>query len=1101
MTDHVLGYKGHRQFKPHQLKALDDNNIRINHLGGAQYELIPTQDDVALDTICPSYVVHESGVIDRDNLIVFMDWLNQPSASFLSHISAKKQNDPANKTQRESLLSFMNFALSDRAQLQDKIREELEKETAECHAETEDAIRRNDEWITENEIGNADVFSCSLPNTSLNPAAGYSFDLDDNFLNAHDGLHQQKAQVIFWDSITKATDGRYKEPEKTITLSAKELENFYAYSLEHDLPELVEHVRFETAVQEKAEKIKDRARTLALGQAREPASTSPASVKQKLRDLLNATSSFTPIMQSEYLQNSWWRAHITESWFADKNDTPYEELAEEYAVFTALMQSYSKQAVLTPTQMQAITEEFYPLLITTEKARDIIEDAAQKAKMNVPEGVSAFKQAFNNASTTHMPVADKFLPEHHQEALDNLEHTLKTGPKAFLESLTTEPLKGGAEAGWDVTKDVWNYCTESPKQAALVITAGFALYMLSANTGVDANTLAANNDILMLTLDGMTAAPAPDSLSAEAAQSQSYHYDVGFSLKSALQDMLQGDLASPYYVYKHFTNYMMVEGTEWSMDTFDQAMQYTAEQMGLPGNDSTAFSAGAKSTMYGLAAFYFSLNLFQNFSHTGFWGWAGKKGFTHGGKGALRIVELASPLINPIYQAGLNIAELTPFKKKNSLSERLSNITTANGKPAQYLGHLDLETDTHQGSKPAVMALAEAAQIRTDIENTLPEHIKEAHIEMEIGGVSFGKNKRGALRRSFTIGAQNLAPTLKALSQFDHVLENMASHVGLDEPWYNAFLKQKIDTVSDALGQYQDSGNLAALQTSLRDNLQDVIGAEIRQSDGYSGIWQALAAGEEIDTKARKQLHRDANQTYGKLKRNNVLAEYRENQLLEDQSYTGHLLTRAKIAGVGLWHGLVGAARKLQNMDNVVPVLPTAIATAGTAAACVALDMFGMGNALTDIGSQAAGVVASSTIMTGIFVGYNWFIDDVIFVHLGTGAGLMVGGIAARMAYNQIKPLVATAGESQTLRKTAGAAFDGIRPLTAPIELGTKKAINFAKAGYKKLAHKNEQSGKKLTLQYREKYKDLYEDLKSEPPQTIAEKTYAPYEAPDLERL
>ena len=253
MTDHVLGYKGHRQFKPHQLKALDDNNIRINHLGGAQYELIPTQDDVALDTICPSYVVHESGVIDRDNLIVFMDWLNQPSASFLSHISAKKQNDPANKTQRESLLSFMNFALSDRAQLQDKIREELEKETAECHAETEDAIRRNDEWITENEIGNADVFSCSLPNTSLNPAAGYSFDLDDNFLNAHDGLHQQKAQVIFWDSITKATDGRYKEPEKTITLSAKELENFYAYSLEHDLPELVEHVRFETAVQEKAD--------------------------------------------------------------------------------------------------------------------------------------------------------------------------------------------------------------------------------------------------------------------------------------------------------------------------------------------------------------------------------------------------------------------------------------------------------------------------------------------------------------------------------------------------------------------------------------------------------------------------------------------------------------------------------------------------------------------------------------------------------------------------------------------------------------------------------------------------------------------------------
>ena len=100
MTNHVLGYKGHRQFKPHQLKALENINVRINHLGGARYTLTPTKNSVELDLLCPSFISHENGIFERDDLIAFMDWLNQPSASFLSHKSAKKHNDPATKAQQ-----------------------------------------------------------------------------------------------------------------------------------------------------------------------------------------------------------------------------------------------------------------------------------------------------------------------------------------------------------------------------------------------------------------------------------------------------------------------------------------------------------------------------------------------------------------------------------------------------------------------------------------------------------------------------------------------------------------------------------------------------------------------------------------------------------------------------------------------------------------------------------------------------------------------------------------------------------------------------------------------------------------------------------------
>ncbi len=1088
MSKHILGYSGHRRFKPYQLKALDRIDARINHWGKDQYHLIIDRDDVSLDRHCPSYITHDNGVFDQQNLMALMDWLHQPSASYYQTLSQDKKGKAAAleiKKNREAMLSFMNFALTGRAQLQDKIRENLKKETAECHAGTEDAMRQNDEWVSECEIGNDEVFASALPGTTLLPQSGMQFDLSDDFLSDHDGQHQRFAKDIFWQAVNAATNNRYQNKPKSITLSAKELEKFYDTAHQQDLTALVPKVHFETMVQQKAGNIKQRMQALALSQAHDPAAQDPQNAKKDLYALLHSTTAFTPVMESEYLRGAWWRAHITESWFADKNDTPYEQMAEEYAVFTALMHSYSKQQTITPTQLQAITEEFYPLLAATEKAQDIIERAAKQAKTDIPETLSSFRQAFNKARYTDLPVANKFLPEHHRDALENLQHTLKSGPKAFLHSLTTDPLKGGARAGWNVTKDVWNYCAEDPKQAALVVSAGFALYFLSANTGVDAATLAANNDILLLTADGLSSTMAPDTLSAEAAQTQSYHYDVGFSLKNALMDLMQGDLASPYYVYKHFTNFMMIEGTEWSMETFEKAMQYTAEQMGLPGNDNTAFSMGAKSTMYGLASFYFSLNLFQNFSHTGFWSWAAKKGFTHGGKGALRIVELASPLINPFYQAGMNLIELTPFKKKPKLSERLEKITQPLKTEYKYEGRLNLDQGTNTGfnadvdieTNAAAISLAKAAQARTDLENTLPEAIKDAQISLKIGGLPVGKKRLGALTRDFTISAQNLKPTLTALDQFDHALEHMASYIGADEPWYNAYLKEKLENVTTALNTYRQNEDLPSLQSSLRDNLHDLISAQMRLSGGYSQIWDALSEGQEPDKKSRKKLIRSANETYGKLKRAHITRTLKHDKLTLDQTFTGHIKTNAKIAGMALWNGVVRAARSLQNLDNIIPPVPAAIATVGTAAACVALDMAGLGNSYTALGAQAAGIATSSTIMSGIFVGYNWFIDDVIFVHLSTGAGLMAGGIGLRMAYNQIKPALAATAESQTLRTLAKGTCNGLGPLTKPFALAATKTAELCRSGAAQLRASNERKGQKMTQTYRNKNKDLYSSL------------------------
>ena len=102
----------------------------------------------------------------------------------------------------------------------------VEKYAEDKHAQTEQAMRDQDTWLSHMELGNSGEAISAIPNTSHNPARGFSFALDRKTfeLGAHQGSAQRKMSAQFWDVLNKVSKNRYKVKTAEIYLSGQEFE-------------------------------------------------------------------------------------------------------------------------------------------------------------------------------------------------------------------------------------------------------------------------------------------------------------------------------------------------------------------------------------------------------------------------------------------------------------------------------------------------------------------------------------------------------------------------------------------------------------------------------------------------------------------------------------------------------------------------------------------------------------------------------------------------------------------------------------------------------------------------------------------------------------
>ncbi len=1025
MAQSALGLRGHMALSSQLKETANFYNLGISQAGNGQYAVDAKGGD--LELLCPSFVSHKDGVFERADVKALLEYLHQPvrmavekNASHGDDVS-KKDRFNQDHAQRTSLHRLLRFASQGSVEIPADNVEELEKETAECHAKTEQAMRDADSWRSIREIANSEDGQSVLPRSTFDPKQGFVFNLDKHCLGIEDfdGKAQKDLNSHFWKALNEATDNRYETKQAEITLTARELEAFCTAARGQELDQLLDQVEFEEAVHEKLESIQARMTTLSGSDVLNRLVSRRADNKSDdLKNVIQQTSALAPLMTSDMMHDMWARYHFT-----DRNESPLEGLSKEFGVFLAVMENCAKHEHVSPVHMEAIAQEFYPLLAFSEKALKTMEETAHDLKNESAEQqFGESRAAIANASVFGVHMNPDQMKGEYDDVLDLFERTFHRGAGGM-----SQLASAGAETAVEFTMDVVNFIKESPRTAAIFAGLATTLYMM--NGGDQQTAQSVNDTILLMDEFGMMEEVPIDleTLPEEARDVQSWHWDMG-----------------PLGLYKHYMYDNAVVGpAQTIMDWMRIGVQGAYDLAGIPTNTHPVFSDAAENAAKPVADNLFRLNLFQNVSHAAFWMYMVSKGYNHGFKGAKRVFELLGPMNDLAVQAGHNMGEVLHLKKRTGVSDRLMQMTEMHkGEKnfASYEGNAVLPPDFLAGGKGGVavsvtcphgnshqvmrrcmlVAMAETARDRAAVEQNA----------IDRDGMTTTTIKLPHLKQEFEIHSNNFVPLMNALDQFDLAMSAAADRIGADEQWVQRYMIEQINVLRDSLQTYQKDGDAAALQEKAANALEDIMGTQLRIWDESPVLHELV--GEQDEEKLGHELLSRANAEFGRGKRKERMSELRDRIKNGDEngdlSLTGHLKTRLSMAGTQLWGGMVETARTIGKSTKFLRNKTSAVALGGLTAAAVAMDMAGGGNAYTDAVSQGAGTILSTAATGATFLVYNFW-EDVLGVHVGGGAMLMAAGAAAGYAYKRgMKPasLAGAEGIGQTIGKDIVAEFDKI---------------------------------------------------------------------------
>lgn len=1003
-TAHTIDTAGRFSFPSSLLETAGRHGISVESAGGGQYRLNAQNGSSA--ALLPGFAQNPEGTLPRQTVRRVLEFLHQPlRVSAESQDASKKDNH----LRRVELHRVLRFAVKGSVEIPADSFEGLDKETAECHAKTEQAMRDADGWLGHLEIGNPETSQSALPRTEIDPARGFVFHLDRRTLglDAYPGKAQNTLNARFWNAVNEATGNRYAVKTPTVVMSAQELETFCAAVLREPPGPLLECVEFEEAVQQKLESITQRSRSLEHSFVfRRLTKDQPKDRAQQLQEMMRCTSALAPVMDSQSMHKLWARYN-----FMERHESPLAGLSKEYGVFLAVMDNLASRGPVTPAQLEALSYEFLPLIAFSEQFVQKMEKASMEAgdatqAATLHEARETFKGA---TSTGILPSARSFKDDYGQ-TLAVVEKSIGRSGNAL-----SNTAQASVDTAIDFTMDVVNFIRESPRVAATFAGLATTLYVMN---GGDAQSAQAATDTIMM-FDGTEMPIDISTLPEEAQEVQNWHWDMG-----------------PFGLYKHYMYDNAVVGPAQSiMDGLRIGVQWGYDLAGLPVDEQAAFSQAADKVVKPMADQLFKLNLFQNFSHAAFWMYMVSKGYNHGFRGANRIFELLSPMTNLAVHGGSRLGEMLHLKKNTSLSERIAALgygsqgetervryepaaaTLIPTVPASMLvlsPNLSCEgpLKRHTGGC-VVVALAQAAQERVALSD-VPVSEKTVQIHSR------------KLKQTFEINAETLPPLMRAIDGFDLAMTHAASQIGAAEPWKKAFVAERINTLRTALRRFGADGDGEALQAEISSAIEDLAGAQMVLA-GDSPLY-AAAAGHAPDEGERSNLLSFANAKFGRLKRdartNELKRRLNEGQDKDGQALTltGVTKTRSALAANHIWGAMVDSARAIKKAVKPIANKTSVIALSGLAAGAVALDMAGAGNDFTDAVSSGTGAALSASMTTLTFLVYNFW-EDVLGVHVGGGAMLLAAGAAAGyLARRGIMPTSLAA--SDLMKKKTG--FDPV---------------------------------------------------------------------------
>lgn len=466
-----------------------------------------------------------------------------------------------------------------------------------------------------------------------------------------------------------------------------------------------------------------------------------------------------------------------------------------------------------------------------------------------------------------------------------------------------------------------------------------------------------------------------------------------------------------------------------SVNKIDNFSDQLFVKLGINKTEQAAFSGfsqNARAAIGPTANFWLYCNLAQLMAHVPFFAMMLSRGRRHGIHAYKETHNLIGEFSDSLWSlmkyrplalpaattaAGLtamNSADITTILLSTALAGFAGNkLWTRSPGTSKELEELSRDIAT-------VQSITDARIARDQIAQVLPENAETLNVHF------------AGLKQKFLIGAHNLQPLLSALNKFDSAITHAATQIGTGEPWYQDFLKGRVEQATQALRKYETDKNTEILHAELDQSLADIMGAQARHT-GQSPVYNVLAGG-NTEPEALHLITRHGNIKHAALGREESIKHHFERlKNPEEQKFFPRLESRIKsgaaLAGNGLWHAIASGSRKTQMVYEATPHKGLIIGSFATAAGTlIGLDLSGQGHALmgTDVGnaiqttSGHLGTAYGTTGTTGAFGIYNIW-DDTILTDTGGGLIALTAGVVSYYAWrNGAKPLAASSMEKIT---------------------------------------------------------------------------------------
>lgn len=843
--------------------------------------------------------------LDRKTLQSFLKFLHQPIANTVD------------KNDRALGHNLLRFLTTGHVEIPAFVDEDLQDaKSLECHEKGERKMKEDDVWALEPELWNPEEGSVSsIPGTSYDPKTGFHLTLDPSHLsqNGFTGPAQQNLKKVIWQLVSQSTNGRIQDQSAgSVSFTAAELQECLSLSANvENLEKLVQAVQIEEKAQAKISNIlkqADKLRTDPRFQIVTAARQSTVSVSEKMDNLSYAASScLSPILKAAELFETWTLSNFTERLMGLSD--PVNSTLEEYAVMKMVIDQMAADHKTTSADLQAMVNHFRPLFSFSMELAESIEHApahkkkkfekqhGQGALVELSDKMSDLQTAFEQASVNGVAAGE--LQSDHEEIIEAVKNVFGQNGNVLTQN---------AVGYVKMMKEFWVSAAQSAGDNLAVFGAitGFVGYAWWTKYGADAQLAVQaaepliNNSFGGNFFDsGLSSTQTSQGLSPEFLQSfkeagekavqqaiesgevdeciirDDCHYNK--LLPEFVMDGLDSSV-SQYLQFRHWVGKDIIASNAMTAQSFlPSAIDGLYGVTGIPVDENSTFLNTSEVVTNLGGEVVVDANMWQDGSHAAMLGYGATRIAQRGPRGFQQMTGLAAEFINP--SARMLTGALGTSKRIALKTTATSLMLTGRYDAAQKVGQY-IKTPLNE------RLMAQYINATNDNYSFALDETEPKYAELDIDAVACDQGlwAYGFVSEKITVNSQNIQALNLALKELALTLSYSSEDIGITQKTHKDFLSGKLQVIEDAIQSYLDApekNNALMLKAALNDNLQHIIGAELKYADNEKIYNIAFPDGSD-NTHARRKglLKRTASKREGRF----IRTEYRNTKTAEIQN-------------------------------------------------------------------------------------------------------------------------------------------------------------------------------------------------------------------------